>query len=185
MSREYPDWVNPWKAAEGRRRFAGTMPIDRMSRLGTLLAGSDGECSFSAEFATDRQGQVIIDIAVEADVLLLCQRTLEPYWQQVKRSSRLGVIQDLADEQEMRDDYEPVLVEERRLSLHVIVEDELLLGLPQVPINPAANERFPASEAQAESLADAGSIAGEPVRQPFADLAEQLRRKASESDQDK
>mgnify|MGYP000657491512 CR=1 FL=1 len=41
MAKEFPEWVDPWKVAEGRRIFEGTIPLARLTRLQPLLA--DGE----------------------------------------------------------------------------------------------------------------------------------------------
>ncbi|NND57384.1 MAG: hypothetical protein HKN57_09030, partial [Xanthomonadales bacterium] len=68
MSREFPDFIDPWKAADGRRTFSGTMPIKRMQRLLPLLApaGNYGDASFEARLSYDRQGLLTIRLDVEA-----------------------------------------------------------------------------------------------------------------------
>ena len=43
MSREYPDWISPARAAEGKRTFSGTIPLSRMKRLESLLVNVQGE----------------------------------------------------------------------------------------------------------------------------------------------
>jgi len=146
MSREFPDFVDPWKAADGRRTFQGTMPIKRMQRLGPLLAPETesridevlvrGDAGFTARFSYDRQGLLTIRLDVEAELPLVCQRSLEPYREKVSRHSWLAVIEDVADQQLIPDMYDPVLVEHRRMALLDIVEEELLLAVPQVPRSP-------------------------------------------------
>ena len=172
MSREYPDWLDPWKAADGRRTFTGTMPLNRMPRLLPLLAGSSGEARFSAGFAFDGQGMVTISMDVKAQLPLICQRSLELYQQAVERCSLLGVIENMDEESSMPGNYEPVLVEHRRLALLDLVEDELILGLPQVPKKPDLNDD--------KSLAGLGETSEvltgkENMKQPFAGLAEQIK----------
>ncbi len=175
MSREYPDWVNPWKAAEGRRTFSGTMPLQRMERLQDVLIGPGGEARFVMRFAYDGQGRATIDIEVESDLPLLCQRSLEPYNEPVKRRSLLGVIEDMAEEQLMPENYEPVLVVNHQVALLDLVEDELLLAVPQVPRNPLVE----AVLVQAgEELVPPPDPQDGDTRQPFADLAEQLKQHA-------
>ena len=172
MSREYPDWLDPWKAADGRRTLSGTMPLSRMPRLLPLLAESDGEARFSAGFAFDGQGMVTISMEVEAQLPLICQRSLELYQQAVERSSLLGVIEEMDEESSMPGNYEPVLVEHRRLALLDLVEDELILGLPQVPKKPDLDDD--------KLLTGLGETSEdltrkENMRQPFAGLAEQMK----------
>jgi len=172
MSREYPDWFDPRKAAEGKRTFAGSVRLDRMERLMPLLADSGGEAHFVAAVDFDAQGRVTIRIKVEASLSLICQCSLEPYVEVVRRQSLLGVIGDMSEEALMPANYEPVMMQNGRLAILELVEDELLLGLPQVPRNPdfdASDLPVTVIEAPNGAAKDAG------VQQPFAGLAEQLK----------
>ena len=167
MSKQYPDWVDPWKAAEGSRTFSGTMPLDRMPRLVPLLAAAEGEASFTAAFAFDKQTRVTVQVEVEARLPLICQRSLEPYFEPISRSTLLGVVESLEDESLMPENYEAVLVQHGRLALAELVEDELLLGLPQVPRNPEFND--------AELPTESAEQARPGQRNPFDNLAEQWK----------
>lgn len=153
MSREYPDWISPERAAEGKRVFGGTVPLSRMKRLAPLLATrdrggdsgengvADGEATFVAAFRRDIDKHVIVDLKVEAALPLICQASLEVYDEQVKRHSELVVIDqdfelDNRGEDKWPESYEPVKSENGRLAVASLVEEELLLGLPQVPRKP-------------------------------------------------
>lgn len=174
MSLEYPDWLDPRKAAEGRRTYEGSMPLARMQRLLPLLASGEGEARFSAAFEFDQQARATIQIEVHAELSLQCQLSLEPYIESIHRKSTLGVIGDIAEEALLPENYEPVLVQHGRLALLDLVEDELLLALPQVPRNPQLDAaHFQVSTSEEHAL----TAAGDRVRQPFADLAQKLARK--------
>ena len=182
MSREFPDIVDPWKVAEGRKSFRGTMPMVRMTRLEALLApikGQDGAsgqnkaAAFSTDFFFDRQGLVTIDIRVQAELPLICQRSLEPYIEAVDRRSRLVVIENMADQEELPEDYEPVLVEDRRLALVDLVEEELLLAVPQVPRNPDVGELDLPESASTEASPGEKQ---EPTHRPFEGLAGLIKK---------
>jgi len=175
MSRDYPDLIDPWKAADGQRTFQGTMRLDRMTRLSALLESDSGEAVFSMSFRHDRQKNVIIDLVVEAELPLLCQRSLLPYIEPVRRSSRLAVIESLAEQDQLPADYDPVLVEHHRLSPVELVEDELLLSVPQIPRNPAVKEIEMSTDG--ESRSRSGTNDG-PTQRPFAGLADLLKAKA-------
>ncbi len=133
MSREYPDWISPDRAAEGKRVYSGTIPLARMKRLAALLVDASGVATFSAAFKTDLDRRVIIDLQVEAALPLVCQASLEVYEEQVVRHSELAVIADESEQFDLPDNYDPVLTENGRLAIAGIVEDELLLGLPSIP----------------------------------------------------
>lgn len=187
MSREFPDFVDPWKAADGRRTFQGTMPLKRMKRLEQLLApdsGSEsdsrlvrGDARFQAGFFYDRQGLLTIRLDVEAELPLLCQRSLEPFRDSVKRRSLLVVIEDLTEQELIPDNYDPVLVENRRMALLDIVEEELLLAVPQVPRSPESV----AIELSTDGIARAPSeTEHEPRQKPFAGLAGLIKAKTED-----
>ena len=182
MSREFPDYVDPWKAADGRRVFQGTMPLNRMKRLQPLLAedapevsGNEGDvtpgpdvAAFSARFDHDEQGVVTIDIEVDARLPLVCQRSLQPYLQQVNRHSLLAVIEDMAEQELLPENYEPVWVEHGRLALLDLVEDELLLGVPEVPRNPETDEIELSTD---DGIQTASPAEDEETHRPFEGLA--------------
>jgi uncharacterized protein len=194
MSREFPDLLNPWKAADGRRTFEGTMPLARMQRLLPLLAPRQAEGGespsadavtdapvawndvwFRADFAHDGQGNVTVELWVEAELPLVCQRSLRPYLQPVKRHSLLAVVERLEDQELLPEHYEPVLVEHNQLAMLDLVEDELLLGVPQIPRAPGVPERDVSTD---EDGADPVEEPDEPTRRPFEGLAGLLKKRA-------
>jgi len=173
MSRDFPDFIDPWKAAEGQRVFAGTMPLKRMKRLSPLLVSAGGEASFEVCFYFDRQHNAVIKVAVKADLTLLCQRSLEPYTETVQRTSLLGVIRDIAGQDMMPANYEPIVHETGKLALLELVEDELLLAMPQIPRNPAVDEIELSTDGEVRPLSDDEK---EPLQRPFAGLAGMLEK---------
>ena len=130
------------------------------------------DATFSASFGYDEQGLVTIEIGVEASLPLICQRSLAPYQEKVERNSLLVVIEQVSDQDQVPESYDPVLVENRRLALQDIVEEELLLAIPQVPRNPELAEI---------ELSTDGEVRTPPVTEneqthrPFAGLAGLLK----------
>jgi uncharacterized protein len=173
MSREFPDFVDPCKAADGRRTFAGTMPLKRMQRLVPLLAAESGgagsgEARFRARFARDRQGTVTVALQVEARLPLICQRSLRPYEEVIDRRSLVAIIEGPADQELLPESYEPVMVENGRLALQDLVEEELLLAIPQVPKNPAIDTIEETTENKDAAVSRRDQ---EEVYRPFSGLA--------------
>jgi uncharacterized protein len=136
MSREYPDWVSPVRAAEGKRIFSGTIALARLKRLAPLLVDASGLASFTAAFRTDLENRTVIDMHVEAALPLICQASLDVYDELVNRHSELAVIEEGSEQTDLPENYEPVQTEHGRLAIATLVEDELLLGLPQIPRKP-------------------------------------------------
>ncbi len=176
MSLEYPDFIDPQKAAEGHRSFSGTIPFSRMERLKPFLARDDGLASFSVQFDRDSLVGVRIQLEVEAALWLVCQRSLEPYQEIIKRSTLLGVIDDISKEGLLPEGYEAILAEHGKVSFLAMIEDELILALPQVPRNPELPEL---DEKSNDYTVASENLAVEqeqlPRQQPFAGLADQLK----------
>jgi len=172
MSREYPDWISPERAAEGKRVYSGTIPLSRMKRLAALLVDAGGEARFSAAFTTDLDQRVIIDLQVEAALPLVCQASLEVYDELVKRRSELAVIAHDSEQFDLPDNYEPVMTENGRLAIAGIVEDELLLALPTVPRKPGLRPvEFSTGEEK-----PVGGVREEAKENPFSALQDMLKR---------
>ncbi len=171
MSRDFPDFIDPWKAAEGQRVFHATMPLQRMNRLSPLLASAEGEAAFEIGFYFDLQHNAIIKVAVHADLILLCQRSLAPYTETVQRTSLLAVIRDIDEQDMMPANYEPMVHESGKLALLELVEDELLLALPQIAKNPAVDEIELSTDGEVRPLSEDKE---EGLQRPFAGLAGML-----------
>jgi uncharacterized protein len=173
MSREYPDWISPNRAAEGKRIFSGSIPFSRMKRLAALLVDAKGEASFTATFRTDLDHRVVIDLQVEAALPLICQSSLEVYDEQVKRISELAVIEDDSEQSDLPENYEPVQTEKGRLAIASLVEDELLLSLPQVPRKPGLK---PVEYSTGGRIVESEELPKGSKKNPFSALQDMMKQ---------
>jgi uncharacterized protein len=140
MSVTLPESLDAWRMVSARRSFEGTLPIAAMSRLREALAGSEGVVNFELDFGRDSLGTSFVDVRAQADLLLTCQRTLEPFVLPVTVETRLGLIKAERDEAGLPPDCEPLLIaEDGRINPADVIEDELLLALPLVPVNPESS----------------------------------------------
>jgi uncharacterized protein len=125
-----------------RRQFEGTLPLSAFKRLRDSLVDTEGECRFELEFGRDASNQAFVEVRAEAELPLLCQRTLERYLHRVRLVQQLGLITSEAQESALPEQMEPLLVPESgEMPAIDLVEDELILALPVVPDQP----RFHAS----------------------------------------
>jgi uncharacterized protein len=157
-----------------RRSFEGSMPVAALERLCGALAGNVGEVSFRLDFGRDGLGTDYVDVHAQAPLTMICQRTLEPFVLPVTVDSRLGLIRRERDEAGLPPGCEPLLVaEDGRLRPADVIEDELLLALPLVPVNPDSSLPDAAVDHGATGQDDA---AGQ-ENNPFAVLRE-LKKQA-------
>lgn len=137
MSATLPESVDAWRMVSARRSFQGSLPIAAMPRLCEALADDAGLAQYQLDFGRDEFGTAYVDVRVQAPLSLVCQRTLDPFIMPVTVESRLGLIRSEREEASLPAGCEPLLIaEDDKLNPIDVIEDELLLALPLVPVNP-------------------------------------------------
>ena len=127
-----------------RRGFEGRLPLSSMHRLREVLADDEGEATagevrFALEFDRDALQVPYVELRIDALLPLLCQRSLQRFLLPVNIVQRLGLIRDEADEAALPPGYEPLLVPaDGELRPAELVEDELILAVPLVPVSPGS-----------------------------------------------
>lgn len=155
MSVALPEVVDAWRMVAARRMFEGRIPLTAWSRLGESLADAAGECSYQVEFGRDEFGFAFVELKAEAALPLICQRTLERFEFPVRIEQRLGLIRDEREEAALPPGYEPLLMpEDARLHPAELIEDELILAVPVVPVKPGTEAIEAHWEASAEEMQD-------------------------------
>ncbi len=139
-----------------RRSFSGTLPVAALPRLVKSVAEPDGEVAYELDFGCDELGNASLDVQVRAQVTLLCQRSLELFQTELRAKSRLGLVKDERAEAALSPPSEPLLVS-GLLRLEDVIEDELLLVLPLVPMAPGSEQKMAAwtDTDKSEDAADA------------------------------
>jgi uncharacterized protein len=125
MSAELPEILDAWRMVAGRREFEGRTALSALPRLRDALSDAEGEVEFALSFDHDALRVPYLELKLAAELPLQCQRTLQRFLFTVRTVQRLGLIRDEADEAALPPGYEPLLV-----------EDELILAIPVVPVKP-------------------------------------------------
>jgi uncharacterized protein len=144
MNAALPETVDAWRMVQARRSFEGSLPLASLPRLRGSLAAADGVVDYALAFDKDELGVAHLHVRAEAALPLTCQRTLEVFALPVHVDTRLGLITREDDEAGLPGGYEPLLTADGMLHLADVVEDELILALPVVPVKPGAEHREPA-----------------------------------------
>ena len=151
-----------------RREFEGRIPLATMVRLRDSLLQPEGDARYVLAFGIDALKVPFAELRIEAELPLECQSSLQRFLLPVQLVQRLGLIRDEADEAALPPEYEALLVEaDGMLKPAELVEDELILALPVVPVSPDAEAVERDFAPTAEETAQAS---------PFAALAG-LKRK--------
>jgi uncharacterized protein len=141
MSTALPPVLDAWRAVSAGARYEGSLPLDRLTRLLPSLVDAGGRVDYVVQFGRDALDQAFVELAVKARLPMQCQRSLERFLQPVDLVQRLGLITRESQEASLPEGTEPLLLE-ASAELHPaeLIEDELILALPVVPIDPEAGE---------------------------------------------
>src|SRR5699024_10551094 len=105
--------------------------LSQLPRVRDAVVGdSKAPIAVSLVFEEDAQRRVMISGCVETELMLECQRCLQPVRSLVSATvAGMVVVTDDAAAMVPRSQ-EPVMAEGESLDLHELVEDEILLALP-------------------------------------------------------
>ncbi|MCP5208954.1 MAG: DUF177 domain-containing protein [Hahellaceae bacterium] len=126
-----PVSVDAIKLADQNIELKGVFDICRLERLASLLLDKSGTASVDLRFFRDEMGLRVIKGTISAQVLLECQRCLEPV--EVNLNSEMSLSLVFTDEQAkaLSKSYDALMVSANEdLSLLDLVDEELLLCLP-------------------------------------------------------
>ncbi|MEO8366651.1 MAG: YceD family protein [Pseudoxanthomonas sp.] len=166
MSVNVPEMLDVWRMVAAGRSFEGRLPLSALKRLQGLLFDTEGEVRFALQFDSDSLLKLpYVELRIDAELPLECQRSLQRFLFPVHMVQRLGLIRDEAGEGALPAEYEALLVpEDGMLRALDLVEDELVLAVPAVPMNPESNavdREWPIPEqelAKASPFAALGSL---------------------------
>jgi uncharacterized protein len=141
MSAEVPEVLDAWRMVAARRGFEGRLPLSSMPRLRDALVDPEGEVAFSLEFDSDALQVPYVEVRIDAQLPLQCQRSLQRFLLPVQVVQRLGLLREGGDMDEaaLPEGYEALQVpEDGELRPAELVEDELILAVPVVPVSPGS-----------------------------------------------
>ena len=137
MSDELPARIDPLRLAKQGARLHGRVELSRLARLQLFLAGCEGHVEVRLEFNVDEQCIANLEGRLSAELEIECQRCLGKMKHPLQSDVCLGVIESPERARQLPDKYDPLLFKGEPLSLVELIEDELILALPQVAMHPA------------------------------------------------
>jgi uncharacterized protein len=174
MSKRIPERLDPWRYADLGKTISGAIRLDSLPRLGPCLLAAEGDVSFDLRFERDAQRRAILTGSLSADLVLECQRCLAAVTLPVKANLALAFVEGMDQAGQLPDRLDPCLVEDGGVSFRDLIEDELLLALPQVAMHAAGACPNLAAGRSDDKPVTAEGRSGD---NPFAVLAELKRDK--------
>jgi len=133
--KQLPEKIALDKAVHGQRHYQGNVELKQLSRLTDMLAGAGGLVEFSIQF--ERAAGILgkAQVKVKADLPLICTISANEFMFPVDIDSTIGFIDDLAYEDLLDVDMEASWVKEGMINPLEIIEDELILAVPDAPFD--------------------------------------------------
>jgi len=153
-----------------------SIPLVELPRVSHELTGKEGDAQGRVRFSR-HMGQAVADLEVSAQPEVVCQRCMQPMRWPVKVKSRIALVSDYNSADRVPEGLEVFLVEADSVSVRDLVDEEVMLALPNVPRH-AEDSECARRKVQLPGQPDEPEAAHETqVQKPFAQLGELLKRK--------
>lgn len=127
-----PHLIDPVSFADKERTLQGQLPLTKLSRLADVLLDSSGSIEVDLSFSKDKRLATVRG-HLRGILVLECRTCLEALNFPVDINVNLAVVRSMEQAERLSGEYEPLMLEEEKIPLHELVEDELLLALPAFP----------------------------------------------------
>jgi uncharacterized protein len=155
--------------------------VQELDRLTEWSAGETAHLSIRFYMADHRVG---IAGRATAKMKLTCQRCLGAMTALVDDEFHVVIVDSEAEMAQLPEQQEAVIADASRLDLAWLIEEQLLLAMPLVPVHDAVTECTPASiaDTQAKLAARTGASVGtEESQRPFANLRQLMQADGKQS----
>ncbi len=127
-----PDFIDPIVFADRQRQLQGEIALNQLNRLSDALSDDKGVLSVDLSFK--KEGRLpVISGHLNAQLKLTCQSCLQSLDWPVDIEINLAVVSSLEQADLLAGEYDPLVLEEEKISLTEVLEEELLLALPDFP----------------------------------------------------
>src|SRR5687767_12389018 len=136
-----------------------TIPLAELPRVSHELVGTDGDAKGRVRFSR-QAGQAVADLDVSAAPEVVCQRCMQPMRWPVTVKSRIALVSDYNAADRVSEGLEVFLVEAESVSVRDLVDEEILLALPNVARHAEGSEcadsrmQLPGQEIDADEAVD-------------------------------
>jgi len=144
MPRRLQAWYGfPELAALGDRgaELTGDLELAQLTRLRALLHGDGDEIvAVRIEMGRTNQGLLAMTLSLEVELSLVCQRCLEPVEIQIDEQIEWVVVESESQRASLASEVEAIVLENGRVQVAALVEDEIIVSLPMSPRHTSIDE---------------------------------------------
>lgn len=118
----------------------GRVRLFHMKRLSEILLNSEGDADVSLDFSLGHDGTHLVKGIITTRLGMICQRCLGPLNLNINRPFELAFTYNEHESRRLLDSYECYEVSEGEVFVRNMIEDELLLSVPQIPMHPSFDD---------------------------------------------
>ena len=164
MSAPLPHKLDPWRAVHLGLDYAGDLSLAELPRLSEAVLGAAGPAGYTLRFGRDEQGQAVALGQARMAVRMRCQRCLGEVQYDLAADIALALVRAAAGVDALglepgpsvAGPLEALPLGEGAIDPRGLIEDELLLSLPLVPMHHPGEcqAALPPDTAAADGAAD-------------------------------
>lgn len=133
-----PLTLDPIRTAQKRLDYHGVYLSSNVERIADSVVSVDSDVECCLSFAIDNQRLAVISGDADVDVTLCCQRCGQSFPYHVHVTYCFSPVANDAQAEALPEAYEPINTDEfGEVDLLAMVEDEVILALPVVPMHDA------------------------------------------------
>jgi uncharacterized protein len=131
-----PITIDPYKSSQRRLVCEGAFELSGMNRLLEVCEPCSGQVKVSVKFNVDELGLVVITGQGSTAVTLSCQRCTQAFDHALEVNFTFSPVKKAEDAAELPSYYDAIELDENgEVNLRELVEDELLLEIPLIPMH--------------------------------------------------
>jgi uncharacterized protein len=138
-----PITLDPNRAAQRRSDYEGVVMLEELSRLEQVVLDEAGEIAVTVRCEFDEQGLVVVRGKVSCKLHVTCQRCNGKLGLDLEQDFAYTPVGLGAESDNLPESYDVVELDEHgEINLRQLVEDELILCIPIVPMHDEASCSF-------------------------------------------
>ncbi|MDD9806004.1 MAG: YceD family protein [Gammaproteobacteria bacterium] len=134
MERRLPHHIRPAVLARHRTRLEGTLRVGELPRLSELCRAQAARIEAALEFEYETgSGRLMMGVELHGELELTCQRCLSAMRWRLDHTNRLVVADGPQTAASLPRDTDHIVCTTEEIAPAGVVEEEVLLALPQIP----------------------------------------------------
>ncbi len=139
MKTNIPEYIKFEQAKSQDLNINGLLPIKALPRLLDALPHGGSDVHVEIHSDIDVNKRLVLNTQFKVSAGLDCQRCMDAYQHPIVSQLQFLPIFNEEQMELLAPEQEPLLLEDGKINLFKMIEDELLLSLPIIPLHPSAD----------------------------------------------